>query len=56
MLDNYEKFKDRLAKADRYNYIETGSKKKTEVYRADLNAGFILNEMLREYRSKYEDE
>lgn len=56
ITDNYEKFKDRLAKADRYNYIETGSKKKTEVYRADLNAGFILNEMLREYRSKYEDE
>ena len=52
----FEEFKDRLAKADKYNYIETESKKKTEVYREYLNTGFILNEMLREYRSKYEDE
>lgn len=53
---NYEEFKERLAKAGRYNHIKTESKERTEVYRKELNTGFILNEMLREYRSKHEDE
>lgn len=52
---NYEEFKDRLTKSDRYNHIKTESEKRTEGYIEELNTGFVLNEMLAEYRKEYGD-
>ena len=50
---NYEEFKEQLAKADRYDHIKTDSERRTEVYREELNTGYILNEMLTEYRKEH---
>lgn len=52
---NYEEFKEKLSTTDRYDYIETESEKRTEAYKAELNTGIILNEMLEEYRKEYGD-
>ena len=50
---NFEEFKDRLTKVERYNHIKTDSEKRTEVYQEELNTGYVLNEMLEEYRKEY---
>lgn len=50
---NYDDFKVRLAKTERYGHIKTESERRTEVYREELNTGVVLNEMLREYRKTY---
>lgn len=50
---NYKKFKERLAKTDRYDPIITESEKRAEVYEEELNTGFLLNEMLIEFRKEY---
>ena len=53
IIYNYEEFKERLDKTDRYDHIKTDSERRTEVYREELNTGFVLNEMLAEYRKEY---
>ena len=50
---NYEEFKERLDKTDRYDHIKTDSERRTEIYREELNTGYILNEMLTEYRKEH---
>ena len=52
---NFDDFKERLNKTDQYDHIKTESERRTEVYREKLNAGFVLNEMLKEYRCNSEN-
>lgn len=50
---NINNFKKRLSKIERYNHIETDSERQTEAYIKQLNTGYLLNEMLKEYRNEY---
>lgn len=52
LLCCYSNYSKQVEQCNKYNYINTGNKQKNEAYKRRLHIGVVLNEMLKEFRSK----